>query len=52
LGPSAGKSATAATLEASVGSSSKVNSPVSIKLAQEDTVKEINEIMENLDLEE
>jgi hypothetical protein len=52
LGPSAGKPATAATLEASVGSSSKVNSPVSIKLAKEDTVKEINEIMENLDLEE
>jgi hypothetical protein len=51
-GPSAGKIATAATIEASVGSSREVNSLVSIKPAKGDTVEEINENMENLDLEE
>jgi hypothetical protein len=48
-GPSAGSTTITATLEASVGSSSKVNSPVSIKPSRGDTVEEL---MENLDLEE
>jgi hypothetical protein len=51
-GPSVGKNAAAATLETSVGSYSEVNSPVSIKLTKGSTVKELNKIMENLDLEE
>jgi hypothetical protein len=48
-GPSAGRAAITATPEASVGSSSEVNSPVSIKPSRGDTVEEL---MENLDLEE
>jgi hypothetical protein len=52
LGPSAGKAAIAATSETLVGSSSEVNSPVSIKMAKGSTVKELDEIMENLDLDE
>jgi hypothetical protein len=51
-GPSAGRIAVAATPEASVGSSSEVNSPVSIKPTRRGTIKELDEIMENLDLEE
>jgi hypothetical protein len=53
-GPSAGKAATTAALENSVGSSSEVNSPVSINLTKEITMEEIDEIMETLklDLEE
>jgi hypothetical protein len=51
-GPSAGRTAIAATPEASVGSSSEVNSPFSIRLSRGGTVKELDEIMENLDLEE
>jgi hypothetical protein len=47
-----GKIAIAATSETSVGSSSKVNSPVSIKPTKGSTVEELDEIMENLDLEE
>jgi hypothetical protein len=46
------KIAIAATSETSVGSSSKVNSPVSIKPTKGSTVEELDEIMENLDLEE
>jgi hypothetical protein len=52
LGPSAGKTATAANSETSVGSSSEVNSPVSIKPTKGSTIEELDEIMENLDLEE
>jgi hypothetical protein len=52
LGPSAGKTAITATLETSVGSSSEVSSSVSIKPTKGNTVEELNEIMENLDLEE
>jgi hypothetical protein len=54
LGPSAGKTAAAATSETSVGSSSEVNSQISIKprKSKRNTMKELNEIMENLDLEE
>jgi hypothetical protein len=54
-GPSVEKKPTiAATSETSIGSSSKVNSPVSIKLTKSKgkTVKELDKIMENLDLEE
>jgi hypothetical protein len=53
-GLSAGKTATAATSEASVGSSSEANSPVSIKPVnnKRNTMKELGEIMENPDLEE
>jgi hypothetical protein len=51
-GPSAGKTAIAATPETSVGSSSEVNSLVSIKPTKGSTVKELDKIMENLDLEE
>jgi hypothetical protein len=51
-GPSAGRTAISGTPEASVGSSSEVNSPVSIKPARGDTVEQLDEIMENLDLEE
>jgi hypothetical protein len=54
LGPSAGKTAIVATSKTSVGSSSEVNSPVSIKPTKEkgNTIEELDEIMENLDLEE
>jgi hypothetical protein len=54
LGLSAGKTTAAATLEASVGSSSEVNSLVSVKpmKSKKNTAKELDEIMENLDLEE
>jgi hypothetical protein len=51
-GLSARKTAIVATLETSVGSSSEVNSLVSIKPAKGDTVEELDKIMENLDLEE
>jgi hypothetical protein len=51
-GPSAGRIAIATTLEASVGSSSEVNSSVSIKPTRRSTIKELNKLMENLDLEE
>jgi hypothetical protein len=51
-GPSAGKTVSATRSESSVGSSSKVNSPVSFKPTEniEDTVEELDEIMENLGL--
>jgi hypothetical protein len=54
LGPSAGKNASAVISESSVGSSSEVNSPVSFKPTEsiEDTIEELNEIMENLALGE
>jgi hypothetical protein len=54
LGPSVEKTAPAAKLETLVGSSSEVNSPVSFKPTKnrKSTVKELGEIMENLDLEE
>jgi hypothetical protein len=54
LGLSVGKAATTTSLETSVGSSSEVNSPVSINPMKESTIEEIDEIMEtlNLDLEE
>jgi hypothetical protein len=50
----AGETTSAARAESSVGSSSKVNSSVSFKPTEniEDTVEELDEIMENLDLEE
>jgi hypothetical protein len=41
-----------ATPETSVGSSSEVNSPVSIKSTKGSSVEELDKIMENLDLEE
>jgi hypothetical protein len=49
---SAGKTTIVATPETSVGSSSEVNSHVSIKSTKGSTVEELDEIMENLDLEE
>jgi hypothetical protein len=54
LGLSAGKTTSMAREESTVGSSSKVNSPVSLKMMEkiEDTVEELDEIMENLNLEE
>jgi hypothetical protein len=54
LGPSAGKTASAARSESSVGSSSEVNSPVSFRRMEniKSTVEELNEIMENLNLGE
>jgi hypothetical protein len=52
LGLSAGKTTIMATPETSVGSSSEVNSLVSIKPTKGSKVEEIDEIMENLDLEE
>jgi hypothetical protein len=54
LGPSAEKTAIATTLETSVGSSSEVNSPVSKKPTKikGNTIEELDEIMENLDLKE
>jgi hypothetical protein len=51
-GPSAGKITTVATSETLVGSSSEVNSPVSIKLTKGSTFEELDEIMENQDLDE
>jgi hypothetical protein len=51
-GPSVGITTIVATLEISVGLSSKVNSPVSIKPTKGSTVEELDEIMENLDLDE
>jgi hypothetical protein len=53
-GPSAGKTASTARSENSVGSSSEVNSPVSFKLTEniKNTVEELDEIMESLDLGE
>jgi hypothetical protein len=53
-GPSAGKIASAARSESSVGSSSKLNSPVSFASTEkiEDTIEEVDKIMENLDLGE
>jgi hypothetical protein len=53
-GPLAGKTPTTEASEALVGSSIKVNLPVSINLTKESTVEELDEIMEtlNLDLEE
>jgi hypothetical protein len=52
LGPSAGKTAIAATSETSVGSSSEVNSSVSIKPTKGSIVKDLDEIMKNLYLDE
>jgi hypothetical protein len=51
-GPSVRKTAIVATSETSVGSSSEVNSPVSIKPTKGSTVEELDEIMKNLDLDE
>jgi hypothetical protein len=53
-GPSAEKTASAAISESSVGSSSEVNSPVSFTLTEniQDTIEELDQIMENLDLGE
>jgi hypothetical protein len=50
----AGKTVVAATLGTSVGSSSEVNSPVSIKptKSKRNTIEELDKIMENLDLKE
>jgi hypothetical protein len=54
LGPSAEKIATAEISESSVGSSSEVGSPVSFTPTKttECTIKELDEIMENLNLGE
>jgi hypothetical protein len=54
LDPSAGRTATMAISESSIGSSSVVNSPVSFATMEsmKDKIKELDEIMENLDLEE
>jgi hypothetical protein len=54
LGALAGKTATVVMSESSVGSSSEVNSPVSFTMTEkiEDTIKELDETMENLDLGE
>jgi hypothetical protein len=52
LGPSARQIAITAASETLVGSSSKVNSPVSIKPTKGSTVEELNKIMENLYLDE
>jgi hypothetical protein len=51
---SAGKTATMAMSESSVGSSSKVNSPVSFTTTEnmEDKIEELDETIENLDLGE
>jgi hypothetical protein len=51
-GPSAGKTVSLSRLESSVGSSSEVNSLISFKPVGniEDTVEELDEIMENLNL--
>jgi hypothetical protein len=54
LGPSAGQTVNMATSETLVGSSSEVNSPFIIKpmKSKRNTMKELDEITENLDLEE
>jgi hypothetical protein len=52
LGPSAGKTTIAVASETSFGSTSETNSLVSIKLTKGSTVKELDEIMKNLDLDE
>jgi hypothetical protein len=54
LDPSAGKTMTAAMSESSVGSSSEGNSPVSFTMTKnmENTIKELDEILGNLDLGE
>jgi hypothetical protein len=49
-GPSAGSTTIMTTSEASVGSSSEVNSLVNVKPTKIDTVEELGKIMENLDL--
>jgi hypothetical protein len=53
-GPSAGKTASMARSETSVGSSSEVNLPVSFKPTEnlKSRVEELDEVMENLDLGE
>jgi hypothetical protein len=53
-GPLVGKTTAAATSTTLGGSSTKVNSPVSIKPMdrKENTIEELNKIMENLDLKE
>jgi hypothetical protein len=53
-GSSVGKTAIATTSKTSVGSSSEVNSPISIKPTKRkgSTIEELDEIMETLDLEE
>jgi hypothetical protein len=53
-GPSAGKTAVAATSETCVGSCSEVNSPASIKPTEskKNVVDELDKIMENVDLKE
>jgi hypothetical protein len=49
--PSAGKTATMVMSEPSVGSSSEVNSQISfMMIGKEHTIKELDEIMRNLDL--
>jgi hypothetical protein len=50
--PSIGKTAIATTPKTLVGSSSEVSLPVSIKPTKGNTVEELDEIIENLDLEE
>jgi hypothetical protein len=52
--PSAGKTMTMAMSESSLGSSSKVNSPVSFTTMEnmEDKIEELHETMENLDFGE
>jgi hypothetical protein len=54
LGPSRGKPVVVATLRTSVGSSSEINSSVSIKSMERkgNKIEELDEIMENLDLKE
>jgi hypothetical protein len=52
LGRSAGKTAIVATPETLAGSSSEVNSPVSIKPTKGSSIEELDKIMENLDIEE
>jgi hypothetical protein len=51
-GLSAGNTTIVATPGTSVGSSSEVNLPVTFKPEKGSTIKELGEIMENLDLEE
>jgi hypothetical protein len=53
-GLSTEETVSAMILDSSVGSSSEVNSPVSFKPIEsiEDTIEELNEIMENLNLGE
>jgi hypothetical protein len=51
LDPSASEPETVAIMESSEGSSSKVNSPVSLAEVQEGKIAEADETMENFDLE-